>query len=212
MKNGCAWRALPHDFPKWQTVFVQRWRWTRQGLLTRAAEHLHPPGHRPSVGVIDSTFIESAYGGAQCAPSGYKRATGHSIHLLIDKDSRPLVRTVLPANRPDAVGARALIPKAKLRFPSLRLVLGDKSYRQRPLQEEMAAAGVTLDGDSPPLPKGAIFRPMPTRWRVEQFFAWLCKWRRLAKNWCFSFQGFSDDAGWVLFGLALRRGALKPAD
>ena len=20
MKNGCAWRALPHEFPQWQTV------------------------------------------------------------------------------------------------------------------------------------------------------------------------------------------------
>jgi hypothetical protein len=102
---------------------------------------------------------------------------------------RPLAHTVLPANRPDAAGARARIPGAKLRFPSLRLVLGDNAYRQRPLQEEMAAAGVALEGDSPPLPKGTIFRPMPTRWRVEQFFAWLCKWRRIAKNRCFSFQG-----------------------
>jgi hypothetical protein len=163
------------------------------------------------VGIIDSTFIESAYGGAQCAPSGYKRATGHSIHLLIDKHSHVLGHAVLPANRPDAVGARVLIPEAKLRFSSLRLVLGDKAYRQRPLQEELAAAGVELDGDSPPLPKGTIFQPMPTRWRVEQFFAWLCKWRRIAKNWGFSLKGFTADVSWVLFGLYLRRSSCPAA-
>lgn len=28
LKNGCAWLALPGDFPKWQTVYVQRLRWT----------------------------------------------------------------------------------------------------------------------------------------------------------------------------------------
>ena len=205
MKNGCAWRVLPHDFPKWQTVFVQRWRWTVQGVLARAVEALQPEGHKPSVGIIDSTFIESAYGGAQCAPNGYKRATGHGVHVLIDKQSRPLAFAVLPGNLQDAAGARMLIREAKRRHLSLRVVLGDKAYRQRPLQAEMAALSVLLDGDSPPLPKGTTFRPMPMRWRIEQFFAWLCKWRRVAKNWCFTLAGFSTDVAWAVFGLSLRR-------
>lgn len=205
MKNGCAWRALPHDLPKWQTVFAQRLRWTKQGLLTRALACLRPVEHQPTVGIIDSTFIESAYGGARCAPNGYKRATGHGLHVLIDKQSRPLAFSVLPGNLQDAAGARLLIPEAKRTHSSLRLVLGDKAYRQRPLQAEMAALGVLVDGDSPPLPKGTSFRPMPLRWRIEQFFAWLCKWRRIAKNWCFSYEGFALDVGWTLFGLSLRR-------
>jgi transposase len=140
MKNGCTWRALPHDFPT-------------------------------TVGIIDSTFIESAYGGAQSAPNGYKRATGHGVHVLIDKHSQPLAFAVLAGNLQAAAGARGILPDAKRRHPTLHLVLGDKAYRQRPLQGEIAAIGMTLDGDSPPLPKGTIFRPMPMRWRIEQFFA-----------------------------------------
>lgn len=205
MKNGCAWRALPHDMPKWQTVFVQRLRWTSKGVLVRALACLRPSKHQPTVAIIDSTFIESAYGGARCAPNGYKRATGHGVHVLIDKHSRPLAFVVLPGNHQDAAGARKLIPDAKRQHPSLELVLGDKAYRQRPLQEEMATLGVVVDGDSPPLPKGTTFSPMPMRWRIEQFFAWLCKWRRIAKNWCFSYEGFAMDMGWTLFGLILRR-------
>jgi transposase len=204
LKTGCAWRALPGDLPKWQTVFVQRSRWTRNGVLLRATELLRDDA-RPSVGIIDSTFIESAYGGTGCAPNGYKRATGNSIHVLIDKQSRPLAVEVLPANLQDAAGARKLLPAAKLRFPSLRLVLGDKAYRQRPLQVERQALGLLLDADSPPLPKGVIFRPLPMRWRIEQFFAWLCKWRRIAKNWCFTVAGFSIDVQWALFAMSLRR-------
>lgn len=27
--NGCTWRALPHDFPPWQTVSTYFYRWQR---------------------------------------------------------------------------------------------------------------------------------------------------------------------------------------
>jgi transposase len=192
--------------PKWQTVYVQRLRWTSQGLLAQAIALLRPVGTSTTVGSIDSTFIESAYGGALCAPSGYKRATGPGVHVLIDNNSYPLAFSVLPGNLQDAAGARQLVPGAKIRVPSLKLVLGDKAYRQRPLQAEMCALGVEINGDSPPLPKGTTFKPMPMRWRIEQFFAWLCKWRRIAKNWCFSHAGFTTDLSWALPGICLRRG------
>lgn len=204
MKNGCAWRALPKDMPKWQTVFAQRARWSAQGLLSKAIGDLRP-AKAPTVAIIDSTFIESAYGGGQCAPNGYKRCTGHGIHVLIDKHSYPLDFVALPGNLQDAAGARVLIPRAKLRYPSISKVLGDKAYRQRPLQAQMHDLGVEVDGDSPPLPKGCIFVPMPLRWRIEQFFSWLCKWRRIAKNWCFSLKGFSTDLDWTMLGVSLQR-------
>ena len=28
LKTGCQWRALPHDFPKWRTVYSYFERWT----------------------------------------------------------------------------------------------------------------------------------------------------------------------------------------
>ncbi len=31
--TGCSWRMLPHDFPRWQTVYTHVRRWQRQGLL-----------------------------------------------------------------------------------------------------------------------------------------------------------------------------------
>ena len=156
-----------------------------------------------SVGIIDSTFIEAAYGGPGTAPSGYKRATGCSAHFLIDKNSNVLAMCVLPANLQDAEGARILVPAAKEHFPNLKLVLGDKAYRQKPLAAMGEELGVEINGDSPPLPKGTTFVPMPLRWRVERFFSWLAKWRRVAKNWCYSLDGFLLDMKWAVFGLAL---------
>lgn len=160
-----------------------------------------------SVGILDSTFIESSNGGAGTAPNGYKRAVGCGVHVLIDKASQVLAVCVLPGNRQDADGARTLLPAAKERFPKLGRVLGDKAYRQAPLRAFAAELGIELDGDSPPLPKGSIFKPMPLRWRIERYFAWLVKWRRVAKNWCFSLAGFALDVWWSVFGLALRRAA-----
>ena len=31
-RTGCQWRALPHDFPKWKTVYTVFWRWRKAGL------------------------------------------------------------------------------------------------------------------------------------------------------------------------------------
>ena len=31
LRAGCAWRLLPHDFPKWQTVYSYFRRWENDG-------------------------------------------------------------------------------------------------------------------------------------------------------------------------------------
>ncbi|HAY09389.1 MAG TPA: hypothetical protein DCY18_05540, partial [Thauera sp.] len=118
---GGSWRCLPHDFPSWRTVFSQMCRWTKSGTLQAAQALLQCAQHEPSVGLIESTFIESAFGGAHAAPSGYKRATGHSLHVLISKHSAVLGALVLPANRPDTVGAQALLPAVTRTHPPLKL-------------------------------------------------------------------------------------------
>ena len=33
--TGCQWRQLPHDFPKWKTVYNTFWAWRRDGVLQR---------------------------------------------------------------------------------------------------------------------------------------------------------------------------------
>jgi putative transposase len=32
LRGGCAWRLLPHDFPKWQTVYHYFRCWRKDGL------------------------------------------------------------------------------------------------------------------------------------------------------------------------------------
>lgn len=32
LHNGCTWRALPHDFPPWATVYAYFRKWKKEGL------------------------------------------------------------------------------------------------------------------------------------------------------------------------------------
>jgi transposase len=124
---------------------------------------------------------------------------------VIEKHSGVLGAIVLPANMQDAYGARLLLPGIKERVPTITTILGDGAYRQGPLREFAANLGIHINADSPPLPDGKIFVPQPLRWRVERFFSWLFKWRRVAKNWCYSIWGYATDVSWAILGLAMKR-------
>src|SRR5947208_11305423 len=62
--EGCRWRALPKDFPPWQTV---RWWWDRfrrEGVWDRATRALTPAartaagrGAEPRTGLVDSPSV-----------------------------------------------------------------------------------------------------------------------------------------------------------
>jgi transposase len=49
LKNGCQWRDLPGDFPKWQTVYSQFRRWRINGVweeVLAALEKLERAGQK----------------------------------------------------------------------------------------------------------------------------------------------------------------------
>jgi len=40
-RGGGSWRSLPHDLPRWQSVYHYFRRWTRDGTWRRIHHHLH---------------------------------------------------------------------------------------------------------------------------------------------------------------------------
>jgi transposase len=40
IKNGCTWRDLPKDYPKWQTVYYYFALWKREGNIEKILEKL----------------------------------------------------------------------------------------------------------------------------------------------------------------------------
>lgn len=67
VRNGCTWRALPHDFPRWQTVYHYFRLWRDDGSWqhlhdtlrdeTRVAAGRDPS---PSAAIIDAQSVKTA--------------------------------------------------------------------------------------------------------------------------------------------------------
>lgn len=133
------------------------------------------------------------------------------MHAAIDKHQNILALHVWPGSTADARAAHELLRAVKDAHPNITSVLGDKAYGGAPLDALAQQLGLAIDASSPALPKGRTFDPMPVRWRIEQFFSWLVKWRRIARVWAYGITGFAMDLMWSAFGLQLRRCAASGA-
>ena len=63
--SGCQWRMLPHDFPKWQTVYWYFHKWRTDGYLSHCIEKLIMKIRRkrrqsatPSVMALDAQSVK----------------------------------------------------------------------------------------------------------------------------------------------------------
>jgi putative transposase len=84
-KNGCTWRALPHDFPPWEDVYDHFRRWRKDGTLERLHDALrHQVRLRagraltPSLLVLDPQAVPTTEKGGQGATTPAKRSRGAS--------------------------------------------------------------------------------------------------------------------------------------
>ena len=67
VKNGCTWRALPHDFPPHSAVWQQYRRWRDNGTLEAVHDALRGEVRRrtgkestPSAAIVDSQSVRVA--------------------------------------------------------------------------------------------------------------------------------------------------------
>ena len=91
VKNGCVWRALPHEYPSWQTVyyyfslFRTTGKWEELNRVIREAVR-EKEGRKPqaSAMIIDSQSAKSAEGGEKRGFDGGKKVSGRKRNLIVD--------------------------------------------------------------------------------------------------------------------------------
>ena len=145
LREGCRWRALPHDFPPYDTVHDHWQRWQQRGVWQEAVLVLNTRWREVSLGrgrraprhaILDSQSVKTAAEGEARGFHGGKMIKGRSRHVAVDSQGTLLAVHVTAANASDSSQAGAVMAQAKASYPDLESFTADQGFRR---QAEAAA-------------------------------------------------------------------------
>lgn len=187
--TGCQWRALPHDYPNYKIVSYYYYGWISNGwfqkMLDVAVEQarlwdgLSPI---PSVAIVDSQSVKSGLTRNEKGIDGNKKVKGRKRHIAVDKNGYLLTAEVTKGNVHDSKAASLLLATLYILYPGIKKILADSAYKGTLVSIAANYLGYDLETVTSGY-KGRGFVPQKKRWIVERSFAWLDRYRRLARDY-----------------------------
>ena len=191
VRAGSPWRLLPTNFPPWPAVYQQTRRWLAAQvfetmahdlrMLLREASDRMP---QPRAVILDSRTVQSTpESGAGAGYDGHKKRKGRKTHAAVDTLGHLLALVVTPANDQDRAQVAELAAAVQeVTGQSVEVAYVDQGYTGA--QPEMAAAGHGIRLEVVKLAEAKRgFVLLPRRWVVERSFAWVARFRRLARDY-----------------------------
>jgi transposase len=191
VRTGSPWRFLPKDFPPWEAVYQQSRRWLEAGCFEAVVHDLRAVlrlaegrGREPTAAVFDSRTLRSTVeSGPRAGYDGHKRVRGSKVHMAVDTLGHLLALHVTPANEQDRAQVAALSEAVQeATGESLELAYVDQAYTGEGAECDAASYGIELQVVGLPAAKRG-FVLLPRRWVGERSFAWMARFRRLARDY-----------------------------
>ena len=191
VRGGQAWRMMPNDLPPWPAVYQQARRWIAAGVfeavtqdLRRILRLLEGRPEEPSAAIFDSRTLQSTpESGHRGGYDGAKRKKGSKVHMAVDTLGHLLSLHVTAADQQDREQVGRLAKEVqKQTGKSVELAYVDQGYTGDRAAEAAAKQKIELSVVKLPEAKRG-FVLLPRRWVVERSFAWLARFRRLARDY-----------------------------
>lgn len=183
--TGCQWRALPSNYPHWNTVHRYHVTWSENGtwerICARLAALVREAGGRdsePTAGVIDARSVRGA--ATVTSPTrGYdagKKVSGRKTFGVVDTLGLLIAVFVVAANVSDNAGGILTVERAKGRSSRLAKIWCDGGFKKA----FIAACGAHhISAEVVNRIHEHRFEVLPRRWVVERTWSWLMNNRRL---------------------------------
>jgi putative transposase len=181
-RAGAAWSLLPALYPPRQTIGSRLGRWVQLGVLDRALAVLNgclrlARGRRwrATAGILDTQSVKT---GPQAGPRGYdaaKKIRGRKRVLLVDTEGLIQGLRVVSASVQDRDTAAVL--ESELAGGALLKVWADLGFNGEGATALMMRHGIDLELVGRKNKNDFVVEPR--RWKIEQTFGCLQRYRRL---------------------------------
>ena len=177
-RPGKWWSSKPNA--GWRQAALKSWFMTYASCCACGRNAPHAPQRRSW---MDALCRGSPERGGRAGYAGYKRKKGSKVHVAVDTLGNLLALLVTPANEQERAQVGALAKQVQQATQrSVKLAYVDQGYTGEKPAAEAAAHGIELEVVKLAVAKRG-FVLLPRRWVVERSFAWLARFRRLARDY-----------------------------